>query len=307
MGVTWQYCRFVHAETISESCFSAEAAGERRENGWISTVGFARVPRLSRATGRLSKGPTLSAHLLSPLSPRHPWLTWRAALPRVPDVGRVCRGRAPQQHPPRTPLGWYQATTSKGRTWSGSLHKRYFWSCGEITQHWKQRARHLRNTAPESSGKEHPCPREYTCCVSVHLYYLLRKTETKQKDLSIKSSLLHYWFNNLCLKLTVIMLVQEQLSITNGCDWISLLSQQIFLPLHQQSFSVLFLFFSDGAICQNQHFRFWPQFFLWMYVRNSVWNNRVLVQLQQWEGKKQVALFLSSISCISTDGKVFTF
>lgn len=244
MGVTWQYCRFVHTETISESCFSAETAGEHRENGWISTVGFARVPRLSRATGRLGKGPTLSAHLLSPLSPRHPWLTWRAALPRVPDVGRVCRGRAPQQHPPCTPLGWYQATTSKGRTWSGSLHKRYFWSCGEITQHWKQRARHLRNTAPESSGKEHPCAREYTCCVSVHLYFLLvRKTETKRKDLWIKSSLLHYWFNNLCLKWTVIMLVQGQLSLSNGCDWTSLLSQQIFLPLHQQSFSVLFLSF----------------------------------------------------------------
>lgn len=39
------------------------------------------------------------------------------------------------------------------------------------------------------------------------------------------------------------MLVQEQLSITNGCDWTSLWSQQIFLPLHQQSFSVPFLSF----------------------------------------------------------------
>lgn len=162
---------------------------------------------MSRAAGRLGKSSPLSAHLLSPLSPRHPRLTRGAALPGVPHAGGVCRGRTPQQHPPRAALGWHQATTSKGWTWSGSLHERYFWGCGQIEQQWNQRPRHSGNTAPESPGKEHPRPGEFTPCERGSLFSIVT---TKGSNLSIKSSLLHYSLYNLSLRLTVI--------VTNGCD-----------------------------------------------------------------------------------------
>lgn len=132
--------------------FSCRSVWERTENGRVSTVGFARVPRVSWAARRLSEGPSLSAHLLPPLPPRHPRLTWRAALPRVPDVGGVRCRWTPQQYPPCAPVGWYQATASKDWSWSGSLHEWYFWSRGQNTQWWNQGARPPRSAAPESPG-----------------------------------------------------------------------------------------------------------------------------------------------------------
>lgn len=152
MGVTWQYWSCFRTKTLSASCFSAEVVAEHAENGRVSIVGFARVPCLSGATGCLGKGSSLSAHLLPAMPPRHPRLTRRVALPGVPDVGGVCRGWTPQQHPSCAPVGWHQAEAPKGWSWGRSLHKWYVWSRGQGTQQWNQGPGHPRSTTPASPG-----------------------------------------------------------------------------------------------------------------------------------------------------------
>lgn len=226
MGVTWRRWCPIHAESVSASCLPAEAAAACGENGWICTVGLARVPRVSGAAGRLGESPPLSAHLLSPLSPRYPGLARGAALPGVPHAGGVRRGRAPQQHPPRAPLGRHQATAPEGRTGSGGLHQRDFWSGGQSAQQRSQRPRHSRNTAPESPGKEHPRAGECTPCEPGSLF-----SPTNRSDLSIKSSLLHYWLHNLSLRLAVI--------VTNGCDWEQVALKPTNIPLSVEFFPLV--------------------------------------------------------------------
>lgn len=152
MGVTWQNGSCFQTQTLSASCFSAEVKAEHTENGRVSIVGFAWVPRLSGAAWCLCKGSSLSAHLLPQMSSRHPRITWRVALPRVPDTGGVCCGWTPQQHPPCAPVGWHQAEASKGWSWSCSLCKWYIWSCGQSTRQWDQGPGNPRSTTPASSG-----------------------------------------------------------------------------------------------------------------------------------------------------------
>lgn len=152
MGVTWQYLMCFQTKTLSASCFSAELEAEHTENGRVRVVGFARVPRLSRAARCLGKGSSLSAHLLPALPPRYPWLTRGVALPRVPDVGGVCRGWTSQQHPTCAALGWNQAEATEGWPWGGSLHKWYIWSHGQGTWKWIPGPGHPGSTTPASSG-----------------------------------------------------------------------------------------------------------------------------------------------------------
>lgn len=152
MGVTWQHWSCFHTQTSSASCSSAEVVAEHIENGRVNIVGFAWVPRLSGATRCLCEGSTLSAHLLPPLPSGHPRLTWRAALPWVQDVGGVCRGWAPQQHPSCAPVRWHQAEASEGWSWARSLHKWDIWSRGQSARQRDQGAGHPRSTTPASSG-----------------------------------------------------------------------------------------------------------------------------------------------------------
>lgn len=152
MGVTWRYLMCFQTETLSASCFSAELEAERTENGWVRVTGFARVPRLPRASGCLGKGSPLSAHLLPALPPRHPRLTRGVALPGVPDVGGVCRRWTSQQHPPRTPLGRHQAEAKTSRPRGGSLHKWHVRSHGQSARKWVQGPGRPGSTTPTGAG-----------------------------------------------------------------------------------------------------------------------------------------------------------
>lgn len=142
------------------SCPS-EVKAHRTEYGWVHFTGSARVPRVSGAPGRLGEGPSLSAHLLPSMSPGHPGLARGAALPRVPDVGGVRRGRTAEQHPPRAPSGWHQAEASGLRVRRRRLRQRHIRSCGAGARERNQGPGRSGCAAPTRPGEEHCRPGEY--------------------------------------------------------------------------------------------------------------------------------------------------